>query len=136
MLGLSRGRPEPVPDQQMAIVGLVLQAMATAERQLITMAMQQQQEILRFGEDSDEGLQRRQQMTLYTSLLANRPTFYDRAAYVAPISLDTIPADVDVLDAYGRFLRGEPTALIDMVGVCVCFELCEMCSGFSLWICW
>jgi hypothetical protein len=32
LLGLTRGRPEPVPDQQMAIVGLVLQAVAMAER--------------------------------------------------------------------------------------------------------
>jgi hypothetical protein len=84
----------------MAIVGLVLQAVAMAKRQLITLALEQQQEISCLGENSDEGLRRRQQMGLYTSLLASRPTFYDRAAYVAPISLNAIPAEVDVLAGF------------------------------------
>lgn len=105
-LQLSRGRPCAIPQEQMVIVELILRGMDMAERRLIRLTAQQQEVVRRVGIHTAEAEALSGAFGQYIERLADRPQHYEQAAYVEPIDLDTVPADVEVISAYGQLIHG------------------------------
>ena len=102
----------------MAIVELVLQGMALAERRLIALTMQRM-DAVRSAEADDLGsVADAAVFNRYIGLLVDRPDHFEHAAFVQPANIESLPTELDVLDQYGRLIRGtivstrEPTTYV------------------------
>ena len=103
---VSRQRPFPIPDEQLLIMDLVLHGMQLAEQRLVALVVQQQQQLEHLGLESEAARQHVAGFQQYVSSLVHRPFSSARTPSPA-IDLANIPAEVDIIDGYGRLVRGE-----------------------------